>query len=161
EQQMSLSQLGRLDRDEAIALARKAGAERVVWGSVGAPEAHTHLHLFTEIIARRITEKDSQGNETTRWMDLPIEVVSRERTVTAGLEYEVIATKTGATLAHRTAQRSTTARVVWTSYVPEGDLDAYALVSDAVRAAHPDRARAVEARWKETCGENTTLHQVL
>ena len=161
EQQMSLSQLGRLGRDEAIALARKAGAERVVWGSVGAPEAHTRLHLFTEIIARRITEKDSQGNETTRWVDLPIEVVSRERTVTANLEYEVVATKTGATLAHRTAERSTMARVLWTSYVPDGELDAYALVSDAVRAAHPDRARAVEARWKETCGENTSLRQVL
>lgn len=161
EQQMSLSQLGRLGRDEAIALGRKAGAERVVWGSIGEPEAHTRLHLFTEIIARRITEKDSQGNETTRWVDLPIEVVSRVRTVTADVEYEVIATRTGATLAHRHTQRSTSARVLWTSYVPEGNLDAYALVSDVVRAAHPDRARQVETNWKETCGDNVTLRQVL
>ena len=161
EQQMSLSQLGRLGRDEAIALGRKAGAERVVWGSISEPEAHTRLHLFTEIIAHRITEKGSDGSSVTRWVDLPIEVVARVRTVTANVEYEVIATKTGATLAHRTAERSTSARVVWTSYQPDGDLDAYALVSDVVRAAQPDRARQVEARWKETCGENTTLHQVL
>jgi hypothetical protein len=50
---------------------------------------------------------------------------------------------------------------VWTSFTPEGDLGAYALVSDLVRAARPDRAREVESKWKEVCGENTTLQQVL
>jgi hypothetical protein len=161
EQQMSLSQLGRLDRDDAILFGRRAGAERVIWGSIGEPEAHTKLNLFTEIIARRVTEKDAEGNSVTRWVDVPIEVVARVRTVTANVEYEVIATKTGGTLAHRHEERTTSARVVWTSYVPEGSLDAYALVSDIVRSAHPDRAKAVETHWKETCGDNTTLQQVL
>ena len=49
----------------------------------------------------------------------------------------------------------------WTSFSPEGDLDQYALVSDVVRAAQPERAKAVETRWKEACGEGTTLRQVL
>jgi hypothetical protein len=34
-------------------------------------------------------------------------------------------------------------------------------VSDAVRAADPERAKAVETRWKAACGDETTLQQVL
>jgi hypothetical protein len=94
-------------------------------------------------------------------VDVPIEVVARERTVTVEVEYEVIATKGGATLARQRAERSTSARVVWTSYQPEGDLEAYALVSETVRAANPERAKNVETRWKSVCGEKTTLLQVL
>ena len=161
EEQMSVSQLGRLTREDAIALARKAGAERVVWGSIGGIEAQTGLHLFTDVIAHRVVGKGPDGQEVTRWVEVPIEVLSRVRTVTTSVDYEVIATRGGTTLAHRRAPRTTSARVVWTTFTPEGDLGAYALVSELVRAAHPDRAKQVETRWKETCGDNTTLRQVL
>jgi hypothetical protein len=161
EQQMSVSQLGRLTREDAIAIARKAGAERVVWGSIGGVDSRTTLHLFTEVIARRVTVKGPDGQNVTRWVDVPIEVIARQRTVTAEVDYEVIATRGGGTLAHQRAPRTTSARVVWTSFAPEGDLTAYALVSDLVRNSHPERAKAVETRWKETCGEKTTLREVL
>lgn len=161
EQQMNLSQLGRLSRADAIRLAQKAGAQRVVWGSIGDVDSKTTLHLFTERIARRVTQKDAEGHTVTRWVDEPVEVVSRVRTVTVDVDYEVISTREGATLAHRSAQRSTNARVVWTSFAPEGDLANYVLVSDETRASNPDRAKAIEARWKDTCGEGTTLRQVL
>ena len=161
EEQMSVSQLGRLTRQDALSLARKAGAQRVVWGSIGGVDARTNLHLFTDVIARRVVEKGADGQTITRWVDVPIEVLSRVRTVTTSVDYEVIATRGGATLAHQHAPRTTSARVVWTTFMPEGDLGAYALVSDLVRAAHPDRARQIETRWKEACGDNTTLQQVL
>ncbi len=161
EQRMSVAQLGNLDRADAIEVGRRAGATRIVWGAIGGIDAHTTTHLFTDVVARRVVEKRGDGESVTRWVDVPIAVVSRVRTVTADVDYEVIATASGTTLAHRRAQRSSRARVVWTSYVPEGDLDAYALVSDAVRAADPGRAKDVEARWKETCGEGTTLREVL
>lgn len=160
EQQMTVAQLGRLSRADAIAFGRKAGAERVVWGSIGGIEAETNLHLFRDEIARRIVEKNAAGEQVTRWVDVPVEVVARVRTVTVNVDYELIATKEGATLAHQRLPRSTSARVVWTSYTPEGDLGAYALVSDLVRAAQPDRAKEVETRWKSVCGDNTTLRQV-
>jgi hypothetical protein len=161
EQAMTVAQLGRTSREDALRLGRKAGADRVVWGSIGGVNSETRLHLFSDRIARRLVEKDADGHETTRWTEIPIEVVARVRTVTADVEYEVIATKSGATVARQHSQRSTSARVVWTSYTPEGDLGAYALVSELVRAANPDRARDVESRWKSTCGDQTTLQQVL
>jgi tetratricopeptide (TPR) repeat protein len=161
EQQMSLSQLGRLSRDDAMKLGRRAGADRVVWGSINGIDSQTRFHLFTDMIVRRVVEKNAAGEDVTHWVDVPVEVVSRVRTVTVDVDYEVIATRTGATLAHQRTQRATSARVVWTSFTPDGDLGAYALVSDVVRAANPERAKAVEGRWSDVCGSGTTLRQVL
>jgi len=161
EQAMSVSQLGRLDRDGAIQVGRAAGAERVVWGSIGRIGSDTGYQIFSEAIAHRISDKDADGHETTRWVDVPFVVVARTRTVTADLEYEVVTTKTGASLAHDRTRRQTMARALWTLYLPVGDLDSYALVSDAVRQADPDRAKRIEAHWSAVCGEGTTLRAVL
>lgn len=158
---MRVSQLGRVSRDDAVSLARKAGADRVVWGTVGDVHAKTRLELFQDLIARRVETTDPNGNRITRWIDVPIQVVARVRDVDVAVDYEVVATRDGAPLAHQHVQRATSARVVWTSYQPEGDVGAYALVSDLVRAANPNRARDVETRWKGVCGDNTTLQQVL
>jgi hypothetical protein len=161
EEQMTLAQADRVSRNDAIAIGRQAGAERVVWGSIGHVDSHTGMQFFTDVIARRIVEHAPDGSATTRWVDVPVEVIARVKTVNVDVDYEVIATKEGATLAHQSAKRSSSARVVWTSFSPDGDLDDYALVSDAVRAARPDRAKEVEAHWHAVCGDNTTLRQVL
>jgi hypothetical protein len=158
---MTVSQLGRLSRDEALQLARKAGAQRLVYGSLGDVRSQTRLQFFKESVSRRIVVKGPDGQTATRWVDVPIEVVARIRDVTVGVDYEILSTRDGASLAHQSMDRTTSARVVWTSYQPEGDLDAYSLVSDTYRAAHPDEARGVEKRWKDACGEGTTLQQVL
>jgi hypothetical protein len=100
------------------------------------------------------------GNSTTRWVAVPIEVISRVRDVDVDLEYEVIATRGGATLARRRNPCSMSARVVWTAYVPESDAASYALVTDELRQNDPERARQVETRWKATVGEGLTLAQV-
>ncbi|HEU4764316.1 MAG TPA: hypothetical protein VFT93_01555, partial [Candidatus Eisenbacteria bacterium] len=75
--------------------------------------------------------------------------------------YEVIETTSGTSLLHRHVDRSTSARVVWTSYQPEGDPASYSLVSEEVRNSNPDRARDVEKRWASVCGSAVTLAQVL
>ncbi|MGH7729718.1 MAG: hypothetical protein ACRENJ_00525 [Candidatus Eiseniibacteriota bacterium] len=161
EHAMSVSQLGRTSRQEALRLGREAGADRIVWGSIGGVNAETRLHLFKDTVARRVVEKGSDGHETVRWVELPIEVVARVRTVTVAVEHELIAARGGATVARQRAERSTSARVVWTSFAPEGDLAAYHLVREDVRTGDPSRVKDVESRWHSTCGEKTTLRQVL
>src|SRR5262245_32810587 len=158
---MSVAQLGRLTRDDAIKLGRKSGAERVVWGSVGNVKSETQLQFFRDVVARKVVQKDDTGKEIVRWVDVPIEVVARVRDVTVDVDVEVIATEDGTSLSHESAPRSSRARVVWTSFVPDGDLAAYALVSDVVRTSNPDRAKAVETKWKNVCGDAVTLQQVL
>jgi len=117
--------------------------------------------LFTDTVARRVVEKGPDGRESTRWMEVPIEVVARVRDVTVHVDYEVIDARNGASLAHRQFDRSTSARVVWTSSQLEGDPASYSLVSDEVRAANPNRARDLEKRWASVCGNATTLAQVI
>jgi hypothetical protein len=158
---MTVADLDDVSREQAIRLARKAGAERVVWGSVGNVKSTTRLHLFHENVAHRVVERGPDGAESVRWVDVPIEVVSRVREVKVGVDYEVIDTRSGTSLVHRHLDRATSARVVWTYDRFEGEPSSYTLVAEPVRAAHPDRAKEVEARWNEACGTGTTLVQVL
>jgi hypothetical protein len=160
-QVMSVSQPGRVARNQAVRLGREAGADRVVWGSLGPVRTETGLHLFKDTIARRVVEQGPDGREVVRWAEVPIEVVARVRTATVDVEVELIETRGGATLARRHDQRSTSARVVWTSFAPDGDLGSYALVAESIRTSDPERARRTESRWQSVCGEATTLRQVL
>lgn len=158
---MTLSELEDLSRNDAIRLGRRLGAQRVVWGTIGNVKSSTSFHLFHDTVARRVVDRDREGHEVVRWVDVPIEVVARVRDVTAGADYEIIETTSGTTVTRRHVDRSTSARVVWTSYQPEGDPASYSLVSETVRASQPDRARDVEKRWASVCGAATTLAQVL
>jgi len=158
---MTLAELEDLSRNDALRMARRMGAQRVVWGTVGDVKSSTKFHLFHDTVVRRVVDRDGDGREVVRWVDVPIEVVARVRDVTAGVDYEVIETTSGTTLVHRHVDRSTQARVVWTSYQPEGDPASYSLVSETVRSSNPDRVRDVEKRWASVCGSATTLAQVL
>jgi hypothetical protein len=161
ERDLRVSELDNLSREEAIRLGRVRGAERVVWGSVGKVRSSTRLDLFKDTVARRVVEKDHDGQSVEHWVDVPIEVVARVRDVTVGVDYEVIETANGATLAHRHFDRATTARVVWTSQQLDGDPGSYALVAEPVRRADPDRAAQVEKKWAAVCGTTTTIAQVV
>jgi hypothetical protein len=158
---MSVAQLAHLPREDAVRLGRRVGAQRVVIGSMGPVSDETQVLFFREHIARRVVQKNSAGETVVRWIELPVEVVARVRDVSVQVDHEVLSTRDGSTLAHQRTPLHTQARVVWTSYVPEGALDQYALVSETLRAADPERAKAIEMRWKAACGEGTTLQQVL
>ncbi len=158
---MTVAQLAHLSREDAVRLARKAGAQRVVLGSMGPVSGETQVQYFRDHIARRIVQKNAAGESVVHWLEVPVEVVARVRNVSVQVDHEVVSTRDGSTLAHQRTPLHTQARVVWTSYVPEGELDQYALVSETVRSANPERAKAIETRWKAACGEGTTLRQVL
>ncbi|MCC6652388.1 MAG: hypothetical protein IT348_14645, partial [Candidatus Eisenbacteria bacterium] len=101
ENAISLAQLGRLTRAEAVRAGRDAGAERVVWGRVGDIESSTRLEIFKEHVSRRIVQKDTDGTRRVFWIDVPIEVVARTRVVTVSVDCEVVSVRGGASLAHR------------------------------------------------------------
>ena len=161
ERSMTISELEGLSREQAIRLGRKAGAQRVVWGSIGKIRSSTKMNFFRDTVARRVVEREANGRESARWVEIPIEVVARVRDVTVGVDYEVISVKSGVAIAHRHFDRSTSARVVWTSQQLDGDPASYSLVSETVRASNPDRVKDVETRWKSVCGDATTLVQVI
>src|SRR5262249_13636645 len=65
EGQMTVAQLGRLSREDAVRIGRKIGAQRVVRGTVGPATSETHMQIFRDVIARRVVEKSSDGRTTT------------------------------------------------------------------------------------------------
>lgn len=158
---LTVAEWRHMTRDDAVRLARRSGAVRLVWGSLGPIHAETHVHVFRDVVARRVTTTDADGHATVAWVDVPIEVVSRTRDIAVDVSYEVIAVRDGSSLAHHHAPLTSRARVVWTSCDPQGDVNDYALVSDAVRSADPVRAKEVDVRWQDVCGAGTTLPQVL
>lgn len=158
---MTVAQLSGLSRAEALKLGRKSGAQRVVWGSLGPVRSETSLHFFRDRVARRVVEKGLDGRESVRWVEVPIEVVARVRDVAVDVDVEVLSTHDGTSLTHDRTTRTTRARVLWTSFVPEGDLGHYSLVTEIDRRDNPSRVKDVETRWKAVCGEGTTLQQVL
>jgi len=161
ERELRVSDLGRTDRDDAIRIGREAGADRVVWGSIGDIDSKSSIHFFTDAIWHRVTEKNADGTKTTHWVSVPIQVVSRVRTVDVDLAYEVISTHGGATLARDSGTRTMKARAVWTAYSPEGGSDSYALVTDEIRKANPEKAKQVESKWASVVGAGVTLAQVM
>lgn len=161
ERVMTVSELGRLTREDAIRIGRRVGAARVVWGTLGGVRSDTRTDRFDDVIARRVVEKDAHGDPVVRWTDVPIDVIARERTVSVDVEVQILSTDEETTLAARDLGRSLTARTVWTAFRPEGDLDAYALVPEPARDGDPGRVRRVETRWKAVAGPGMGLKKLL
>jgi hypothetical protein len=161
EKQLRVSDLGRIGREDAIRYAKKAGADRVVWGTIGEVDSKSSIQYFRDTVYRRAREKDGNGAWVTRWIGVPLEVIARVRTVDVDLAYEVITTDGGVTIAHERDTQSMRARVVWTAYTPESGPDTYSLVTDEMRAGDPERAKQIETKWSAVVGEGTTLAQVL
>jgi hypothetical protein len=161
ERVMSVADLSRTTRADAIRLGAKAGADRVVWGSIGPVDSKSGIHFFQRTIWHLTSGKDASGHAVSSWVEIPIQVVSRTRTVSVDLAYEVISTHGGATLARERSPRNIDARAVWTTYVPEGGPETYTLVTDEMRKTNPDRCQQIESEWASVVGAGTTLAQVL
>jgi hypothetical protein len=160
EQEIRVTDVGRLGRADAVALAKNAGAERVVWGTIGETRSKSRIETFSETVVRRMVIKNPDGTSTTRWVEVPIQVIARTRTVDVDLDYELM-TANGGTLTRRKDVRTMNARVLWTAMTPVGAPDTYALYSEEARSADPERCKRIETRWKAVVGDGTTLSQVL
>lgn len=156
DRQVRVSELASASRADAIRIGGRANADRVVWGDVGRIDSETSFQVF-----RRTVWRSATVNGARRWVEVPIHVIARIRTVRVDLAYEVISSRNGATLARETIPRTLEAHAVWTDYIPEGDVGSYALITDEFRAADPDLARRIEFEWQSTVGAGTTLAQVL
>jgi len=161
EKELRLSDLGRTSRADAIRIGKKAGADRVVWGSIGTVQAKTGVQFYTHNVWHQVPGRDEAGRTVMRWVEIPFPVVARTRTVQADLAYEVISTRGGTTLARESCPRTLEARAVWTAFVPDGAADTYMLVSEEIRRSDPDRAAQMEAEWANVVGASTTLSQVI
>lgn len=158
---VTVGQLGHLERDEGLRLARKLGAQRVIWMSVGGVDADTRTDSFRDQIYQKFSERDTSGRSVERWRPVDLQVVMRERTVHLGYEFDVMGTDEEQVLARRGDELTNVARTVYTAFQPQSNVNDYALCPPPIRAQSPERAKQVETRYKDVVGSSLPLPKLL
>jgi len=157
---MTVAQLGRLTHEDAIDLARRLGADQLVWGRIYGLATDTRSDSYRDRIWRKTSKRDSTGSHDV-WSPVEFVAVAREREVHLRYEYEVIDANEERLLARQRDTPSVTARTVYTDFVPQGDCGAYALTSPELRDTDKQAAERVDKRWKDTVGRSYTLPKFL
>jgi len=148
--QLTVSRLGMLSREDAVALGRKLGAERVVWGRFHRLRTDSHTDRYQNSIWRRFVERDTSGRNVERYEEVPFEATERWRQVELRYDFEVIDVDDERTVAERGKDLEATAHTVYTDYLPEASYDSYLLVPPAMKAKDAARATRVQKEWKDT-----------
>lgn len=146
---VSVSELGQIDRDRAIALGRALGARRVVWARLTNLRTDTDSEIWHESLWRSEDAKDDSGRAITRWEEHPFTAFARQRHVTVTCEFDVLDTDSEESLLHRSFERDMAARAVWTEFHPDGNASAYQLCPGD---AGDDRIKQANERWHSMFG---------
>lgn len=157
---VTVRQLDRLDREAALKIARKLGADRVVWARTFGLTTDTRTDNFHGPIWKKGSVRDSSGRSVTTWTEVPFEMRSRQRTVRVQWDVEVLSADDDAVLARDRDAREAVARAVWTSFQPQGGADEYALYPSDWRDRDRERCDSIDRRWKSNC-EGLTLPRFL
>ena len=149
---LTVAQAGRLTREEAVALGRAVGAQRVVFGRVHDLRSDTNTDTYREVIFHKVVERGEDGKPHTRYDEQRFEAVARRREVSIAVDFEVLETGGGGRLAQDSQGRTSVAHTVFTRFQPVGSCDDYAL-------APPDwedgKRREREKEWRATFGSWT------
>ena len=157
---MTVSELDRLDRDQAIQIGRKLGARCVVWGRYSGMSANSTTGLYHQKIYRHYTDPDPSVKERDRYEEGNFTAVTREREVKIQYQFEVLDTDDEQTLARRGAESRAVANTIYSAFQARGSCDDYCLLPPALKSADPKRAEQVDKEWQASFG-NWTLSKVL
>lgn len=157
---MTVSQLERLDRDQAIQLGRDLGVQRVVWGRYSGLKTNSTTGIYHQSIYRHVVDPDPSLKERDRYEENSFTAVTREREVKVQYEFEVLDVENEQTLAHHGDESHAVANTIYTLFQARGDCNDYCLLPPALKTADPKHAEEVDKEWGATFG-NWTLSKVL
>ncbi len=157
---MTVSQLERLGRDDAIRLGRELGVQRVVWGHYSGLNTNSTTGLYHQTIYRHVVEQDPSVKERDRWEESAFTAITRQREVQVAYEFDVLDVENEQTLAHRGDVSHATANTIYTLFQARGSCDDYCLLPPGMKAADPKRAESIDTEWGATFG-NWTLTKIL
>ena len=145
---MRANDLGRLGRDDAIALGRSVGARQIVWGRLISLRTDSDSDRYHGTLWRKIVERDSTG-ERVRYAESPFEAVRRRRTVTLAWSWSLIDVASEESVAGDESEIEAQARSVYSRDLPEGKSSEFVLVPPN-QASDVTRTSRVESEWKGT-----------
>ncbi|HYV99754.1 MAG TPA: hypothetical protein VE967_20000, partial [Gemmatimonadaceae bacterium] len=153
DRSISVAEMRGMRRDNAPEFGRRVGADLVVVGRLRGLHSNSSQKSGQFQLFRRIEDKDNRGNTTmVRWDPSTISLVTRDRTVTAQMEFDIVDTRTGGSVAHEERSENAFARTVWTDYRPDDHYDQYALLPPDVRKSDPERAKKIDDDWRKLMG---------
>ncbi len=148
--QLSVSRLGALSREDAVALGRKLGADRVVWGRYSGLRTDSRTDRYQNSIWRKVVERDTSGRNVEHYEEVPFDATERWRQVEVRYDFEVIDTDDERTVAERGKDLEASAHTVYTDYLYEGSSDAYCLVPPTMKVKDEARSTRMQKEWKDT-----------
>lgn len=148
-----VSLLERVNRKEAARLGRELGADRVIVGRFYGHRSSTDTGNFSQTVFRKVVDKDEKGATRERFLELTFDLLSRNRELSVGYEYQVIDVADGSSVDGGSGTMAASAHVIFTSAQVTGDIGDYHLVSPDLKKSDPDRAKRVETDWGERCGD--------
>jgi hypothetical protein len=157
---MTVSQLERLGRDDAIKLGRELGVRRVVWGHYAGLKTTSTTGLYHGTVYRHVVDPDPSVKERDRYEENSFTAVTRRREVRVQYEFEVLDTDNEQTLARHGDEPSAVVNTFYTLFQARGDCADYCLLPPAVKNADPRRAEQVDKDWTASFG-NWTVSKVL
>jgi hypothetical protein len=154
---MSVAESHGLTTDEARALGRKLGADRIVCGRITALRSNSDVFDWGVPIYHKVQSQDPQGQPVETWTPITLHVVSRRRHVQVSCTYQVLDVRSGAVLATDTQPYESWAKVVWSDAVLHEDPDRFRLAPPDASREDADRA---QHEWDEHVG-GMTLQELL
>lgn len=152
EQSLTVAEMRNPRPGDAVAIGRRLGVGWVVVGRFRGIRSNDSRQSGTIQVVHGVDRRDSSGVVRTTWVAQQIPIVTRRRDVTVQYDIDVIDVSTGQVIAHREPSTTAAARIVWTTFRPEQNVDHYALISPDDRRKDPKRAEAADARWRQEVG---------
>jgi hypothetical protein len=149
---ITVAQLGHLTRNDAVRIGRRLGADQVVTGRIHGMRSSTNTTDVRQTIYHRVVQRDTTGKERVRFVEQPLHVVERERTVNVHYEFEVVETEEEASLSAFSKEVEGYARVVFTDFQPVGSTLDYYLYPPDLKKSNPTRAATLDREWKSHFG---------
>ncbi|HYQ96024.1 MAG TPA: hypothetical protein VER38_03350, partial [Candidatus Eisenbacteria bacterium] len=85
----------RVSRREAARIGRALGADRVVVGRFYGMRSNTNTGNFTQTVYHKTEDKDEKGATRERYVEHTIDILTRDRDISVGYEYEVVDVEDG------------------------------------------------------------------
>lgn len=152
DRSMTVSEQQHMTRERAIALGRRIGAARVVWGRLSGLHTDGNTDHYHETIFRRDEFRDSTGATAVRFAEIDFEAIRRERSVDVSVATEIIDVDDESAVTQQAQAFHAAARTVYTRYQPDGECGRYTLYPPEIKAHDAPRAARLEREWHDTFG---------
>lgn len=151
---LTVAELDRMERADALRVGRAVGADLVVTGRIYGLHTDGQVDRLRNSIFRKVTETDPKTHETTvSFEEQRMDYVVRERSVAMTWEFTVLDARTGEVIATHSSPVSYKARTYYTDFLAEGDPEEYSLYTPEMEKTKSPEVQKINTDYKSRMGK--------